>query len=535
MDFYQPPSRQGLLDALGGVYRALRAWRFYPQGHPTRKKSVRQSHLAMLQVLDGHDLSLTCGRSGFTLPDGEVLRDSTRMSAALSYELFIRRVQKIVFLGDLYQEDLLGCLRLLSLTPDAIYKAGGFDKLAEELGIRTIWVNEFDLSRIQTKRLMVEATGVVPQGLDEIETGIVHDSAAMDEQATTAALDPEQELSILLGRLVATADEDVYLMLVRQAVAVSDVLKAHGELPPLIPLAELLASQSKDARLSGNLTECARFGLEQLAMGDEFLAFLLDRMESTNDVTKDAILAVLSAAGPAAIGMVVEKAGATDNLAFRKMLTLLLTKLGDQAVPVLMTMLGDSRWFIVRNLVTILGEIGSVEAVPELQKCLQHSDIRVCKEAIRSLAKIGGKEAESAILAVLRSSDASLLPQAIASLGGMKSRRALVELLHIICSEDMFLNGLALKTEALAAIALIGDRQVTPRLLDLLESRHLVARSRWMQFKIAIAVCLGKLGDSRAVPVLRKKASGSGELGRACAEAADLIEQRTGGDSHGGA
>jgi len=195
-------------------------------------------------------------------------------------------------------------------------------------------------------------------------------------------------------------------------------------------------------------------------------------------------------------------------------------------------MLDDKRWYIVRNLTVILGEIRSKEAVPDLKKCLLHPDIRVCKEAVRGLAKIGGKEAEAAIINVLHSSDHSLFPQAIASLGGMKSRMALVELMKIVCRKDLLQKSLPLKVDALNAIAMIGDRQMVPVLALLLEKRHFLVPGRWMQFKVAIAECLGHLGDVRALPVLKKKASDSGELGRACAEAVENIE-RVGGEQHG--
>src|SRR6185369_13641755 len=169
MEFYRPPSLQGALDTLGSVYRALRAWKFYPKGHPSRKSSIKQAHAAMLQLLDGNNLSLVCGRTGFSFPDGEQIKDATRMSSSLSYELFIRRVQKITFLSDLYQEDLLDFLRLLTIPPDTVQKAGGMDKLMADHGIRTIWANEFDLSILNVRRRDVEFMGNTPPGLDEVE------------------------------------------------------------------------------------------------------------------------------------------------------------------------------------------------------------------------------------------------------------------------------------------------------------------------------------------------------------------------------
>jgi HEAT repeat protein len=536
MDFYRPPALQEALDALGIVNRALRAWKFYPQGHPTRKTSIKQAHAAMLQLLDGNNLSLNSGRTDFSFPDGESLKDSTRMSSSLSYELFIRRVQKVTFLNDLLQEDLLDFLRLLTIPHDAVQKSGGMDKLMSEHGIRTVWVNEFDLSIIHGRRRDVEFTGKTPQSLDEIESGRYPEDSVDTEQMVEFVDEPNpaNQLHLLLGRLTATVDEDVYLLLVRQVITCSDALKIRNELAALFPLAELLTEHANDPGRGDGLRECARFGLEQLAMGDEFLAFLFDRMEQADGLSHEAAVAVLAAAGPMAVNLTVEKMGSTENLALRKTLSTLLVALGVSAVPAILKMMGDTRWYIVRNLSAILGDIGSREAVAELQKCLLHSDIRVCKEAVRSLAKIGGREAEAAIIEVLRGSDPALFPQVIASLGGMKSRKALVELLHMVCSPDLFLKNLPLKLDALGAIAMIGDRQVVPVLVKILASSHIVVPSRWKQFKIAIAGCLARLGDSRALPLLKKKAAGSGELGRACAEAVETIE-RTGGGQHGGA
>ncbi len=534
MDFYRPPTLQRALDALGSVNRALRAWKFYPQGHPTRKKCIRQAHTSMLELLDGNNLSLMCGRTDFSLPDGESLKDSTRMSSGLSYELFIRRVQKVTFLADLRQEDLLDLIRLLIIPPDAVQKSGGMDKLMADHGIRTIWANEFDLSIIHDKRHYVESSGENPLGLDEVENDseLSVNEELEEEFSFEVVASPSEQLRLLLKQLATTVDERAYLALVRQGIACSDELKARHELLDLIPLVELLAQHAYDSGRDDSLRERARFGLEQLVMGDEFLAFLMDRLERPEGLSHEAALAVVKVAGQQAITMVVERMGATENLALRKMLSLLLIGLGCLAVPAILKMLDDKRWYIVRNLTVILGEIGSKDAVPDLTKCLLHPDIRVCKEAVRGLAKIGGKEVETALIEVLHSSDHSLFPQVIASLGGMKSRMALVDLMKIACSRDVLLKNLSLKMDALNAIAMIGDRQMVPVLALLLEKRHLLVPGRWLQFKVAVAGCLGHLGDVRALPVLKSKASGSGELGRACAEAVEIIE-RIGGEQHG--
>ena len=107
----------------------------------------------------------------------------------------------------------------------------------------------------------------------------------------------------------------------------------------------------------------------------------------------------------------------------------------------------------------------------------------------------------------------------------MKSGKGLEVLLQMVSEKDRFLQNFALKCDALAAIAMIGDQQAVPFLIRLLESRHLISRRRWSLFKVAIAACLARLGDNRALPALKKLARGSGELARACTEALEAIER----------
>ena len=145
MDFYRPPTTQGTLDALGSLHRAVRACKFYPKGHPTRRSSLSLAHAAMLQLLDGNTLLLSCGRTGFSFPDGESIKDPSGVTTALAFELFVRRAQKIAFSRDLFQEDLLELVKILCLPPEAIQQSGGFDTMMDARGIRSIWVNEFDL------------------------------------------------------------------------------------------------------------------------------------------------------------------------------------------------------------------------------------------------------------------------------------------------------------------------------------------------------------------------------------------------------
>lgn len=525
MSFYRPPTTQETLEALGALYRAVRAWKFYPNGHPSRRSSLSLAHAAMRQLLDGNTLSLACGRTGFSFPDGEFLKDASGMSAGLAYELFIRRVQKITFMPDLYEEDVVGLFTLLSLSPEQIYQSGGMDVMMAERGIRSIWVNEFDLAAIRRRREQVEQAGIIPPGIDESETADDADHVIETESPRLDELLPEKQLQMLLGRIATCEDDDIYLMLVRQAVACVDILQMRQEPHTLFLLIDLLAGHARDLRRSGGMRECAQFAIEQIVTTGDILNVALEQMELDADIPAKALQAVFKAGGERAVTSAIELMGRTTSLKTRKNLSILLGGLGEAALPALLNLVNDSRWFITRNICAILGTIASRQALAAVAHCLHHADLRVRKEAIRSLAQIGGEEAESAILDVLRTPDTVLYPRAIATLGGMKSKKSLIELLRIVTSSDLFLKNLSLKIDALTAIAAIGDRQVTPLLVMLMEERHLLAAARGRQLKSAIAACLGKLGDARAIPVLEKFSSGSGELASACAEAVRMIEK----------
>lgn len=525
---------QEICDALSSIYRGVRAWNFYPPGHPSRANSIRQAYAAMQALLAGTSLSFTCGRSGFILPEGEPLTDASRLSLALSYELFSRRVRRITFLGDLFQEDLLDLIRNLTLPPEAVHQAGGMERIMAERGVRTIWVNELDLSAISGKRRSVEASGIVPPGVDELEQPSAAAPPEAEEPPLVAdePLGPEEALQSLLRRLSDVLDGHEYLLLVRQATACADALVSRNQMLPLLPLVELLSLHADDT--GRGIAGYARFGLEQLAGRDALLHFLLDLPADAGGGVQSALAVMLATAGPPAIGRVVEQLAVSESRAHRRALTTLLVRVGEQVVPAVTAMMTDQRWYVIRNLVVILGDVASPAALPVLQECLRHADVRVCKEAIRSLAKIGGRDAEAAIIAVLRGNDPLLLPQAMASLGGMRSRRAVGALMEFVSAEDLFLKNLPLKIDALAAIAMIGDRSVVPRLLEMLQRRPLMARSRWTALKIHVVTCLAGLGEPRALPVLRTLAHASGELGRACNVVIDSME-RTGDDSRAGA
>jgi|GEM_PF-932518 len=529
MNFYRPPAMHEAVEAIGTVYRALRAWQFYPTGHPTRRSTITKAYDALRGILGDSDLCLTCGRAGFSLPDGEELKDVGKLCDALSFELFIRRAKTITFLHDLRQEDLLDLVRVLVINHEQLRVSGGIDTILEQHGVATIWLNEFDLSIIRGKRQQVEAKGVVPLSLDELENSPVIGASEPASQTliSESVMSPEQELLHLITQLVSVNDSDRYLMLVRQAVECADLLISKGEEAKVTPLLEVIAEHASDPTMDYIMRQSAESALEQLAVSNPLLKFVVGNLEQEGGISTIAVTALLNGAGVRGVAVAVEAVGSLKSLGLRRMLNSVLVGIGDPAVPTLLSLMDDERWYIVRNLCSVLGAIGNRDAIPYILKCLKHDDIRVCKEAVRSLAKLGGVTAENALIAILKQGDSRLMPQIMMSLAGMKSKKALVEFLTIVFSKDFFLKNLSLKCDALSAIALIGEPVVAPKLAELMNNSFFLAGKKGVQFKIAIAECLGKLCNVSVIPTLQKYMDTGEELGRACTQALENLQSRS--------
>lgn len=507
--------------ALADIYKALKAITFYPKGHPLRADNLQQALASMVNLLNGRELVLGINRHGFATTDGCAQIDQNPMAHTLARELFVRRVQRLVFLEDLSLNDLQSFLFLLTIDTKKIVGSGGMESLMARRGIKTIWANEIDLSAIWQKRQALEASDSPLFSDDEeglfAETQVEELPADVDEIATLS-------LGALLERMASEQDDNSYLQMARTLATKAELLKGTGSFADLLPVLEGLLDQSALGTKSTIQREYAIFTLEQVA-GGKMTDFLLLQMENREFQEPERIHRILRQLGEKVAYVIIQRLCIADGLFARKALATALIKIGSAAVAPLVAMLQDERWYVVRNMVAILGEIGSGDCTAALKATAYHADERVRKETIRSLVKIGGKEAEAIIIGLLADRDISITRQAILSLGIMKSKLAVQPLIEIVGERDLFLSSLAVKKEALQAIGRIGDRRATSHLLSLLESQHLMVWNRWEELKVHAAAALGQLGDESALPALKERAARGGRLASVCREAVDNIER----------
>jgi len=504
------PQRYGA--ALAHVYRALKSFSLYPEGHPLRSDTLQRANDALLELLVRRELVLVTSRTGFVSTDGGVAVEPAPMVQALATELFIRRIKRLVILQDLSLFDLQKFLRILTLPPETVEEEGGIGELMTRRFIKSVWANEIDLPTILEKR--EELVVAEEQGSETFIPESVQDFSQAQEPQ-------EVEIGEILVRMAEENDADRYLKLAEMLL---DLAKEQSTQESLLPAIFFLYREETDRSRRAVLRSHARQTLSQI-LTEGSIELLLDRVSEEGSLEAEPAANLCADHWELTSPQVVQRYLNVEGSAARKKLMALFTRVGKPAVPLLLPLLTDSQWSVVLAVIPLVGEIGGEDVFRELADAAFHANSRVRREAIRTLAKIGGAEAEELLINLLNDRDHATKLQAILSLGVMQSRQALPHLVGVLTARDTFLENLQLKKEAAHALGRIGDRQASPHLVRMLASRHLFARQGWLELKVAIAGALGQLRDPAALEMLRSMARHPDRLGKACSEAASALER----------
>jgi hypothetical protein len=144
-----------------------------------------------------------------------------------------------------------------------------------------------------------------------------------------------------------------------------------------------------------------------------------------------------------------------------------LAKVGAPAVPTLLEWLEDPRWFLVRNLVHVLGKIGDESVFGPVVTLLGHPHPRVRIESVRALAVIAPDRAVAPLVELVRDVDAEVRLEAIRALGALRRDEAVAVLRGVASGAPRGTADLAVRREAVEALAAIptpGARQALAEL-----------------------------------------------------------------------
>ena len=510
--------------ALSVTHKALKAFSFYPEGHPMRERILLGAYQELAHIAQEGMVSLIVRRNGFLLSDQRTAIEATPMTLALAQELFTREIQRLFVLPELSLAEYTGFLSLLALDPPKIAAAGGLAAMLKQHGIQSIVLNEIDITAVFTrvKEQAAEEAAAQGPGSEEVPRG--REGAQLD---TGSPVDqpPQMSSAELIDLMSRESDDNRYRQLARLLLAKGVPLKLDRDFDRLFTLLAAMARQCAEPARSAASREQARLVVQQLAPGEP-TEHLLDHLEDGEFGHQETVFDILKALGGDAVDPVVRRLIAVGLKASRKTLTSALLRLGPVAEPALFGLLKDRRWQVVLAAVAILAEMGSRDAVKGLVLTAGHPDNRVRMESIRALAWIGGMEASTALIELLRDPNPAIGAHAITWIGNTRNQRALPPLLQLVLKRDLLGRSRALKKEALLAIGRIGDRRALDPLFKLVRKRYWIASGSWHELKLLAIEAIANLGGTEARDFLKNLSARGGHLGRVSAAALETLAKK---------
>lgn len=529
---------RGLEGALRGLVKLFGAIRFYPAGHPALKEISREALKGFAPLLQGGEsIACTVRRDHFLLGETKLGTDNPQL-AKFAGHLFLRRVQRLLFLPDLSARDLWHFVQLLTLDAAETQKRGGVPELLRQARVSTLWTNELDLTSVLQRKEALDQEKQAVYGADpgaedtaffagEEEVG----DAAQDqpEGEAAAGLSPEARLSALLQTLQQSrSDAQRRELLLQVPPLILQCLGGDGRTVVLQALL-LLGRWSDEARLTAECREAAKQALSQ-ARSDEVLALLVATVcdKELADDRREQLHRLAPELGERFAVLLLARLCEEGEALSRKLLSEALVRMGRCALPSLVAALQDQRWYVVRNAVAILGEIREPEALPGIEKTLAHSDHRVRREAIRAITRIGGSASVRLLLQLIEGDFPDLRRQAMLSLGAMKNPAAVPALLRIVQTPDARMRQLEQKKEAIRTLGEIGAADTVAPLAELVLQRRFWFRTRHDELRAAAVAAIGEIGDPAAQEVL-EWASGdrSPLVARAAQQALKQVRRKT--------
>lgn len=497
--------RKTLESALKGLIKLIKAVGFYPAAHPALKTAAEEAHAGFLPLLqEGSSLLMLVRKEGFFLNEIPVAPENPILKK-LSAFLFSRRIQRLIIMPDLSSRDLRTFAGCLTLEAGKLLKIGGIQDVMEKALISTLWVNEVDMEKIQSRKETLEAEKdrLISQGLtDGVET-LLSDPAELDRQV---ANDPAEarNLQQVIAALQAERSDQRYQQLLQEFVTLIPPNLNESSRLLVLQGVVLLCRNASMQQKSEVRREHSRHALKQI-LTDAFLDFLLSLL-CTRDLAKesrDQLSRVLVFLGGNVARRLMERLAEEHDAQARKVLADALIDQDAAAIPVLIEYLADERWYVVRNAVAILGELRAQAALAYFPPMIGHLDVRVRREAIRALTRIGGNEAVDILLRIVETGDPDLRPHALLSLGAMKNPAAVPTLLQIVEQPDPWVKLGEVKKEAIRALGEIGSAEAIPALVTLLKRRKFWGRARFDELRAAAAISLGDIGHANAVEALK--------------------------------
>ncbi len=220
------------------------------------------------------------------------------------------------------------------------------------------------------------------------------------------------------------------------------------------------------------------------------------------------------------IPFLLQLIGSLETIKGRRLAIEILSIIGRGHIELIAKGLEDSQWYVVRNTIIVLGKIADERAVEYLGRTLSHPELRVRKEAIKALGDIGGPKTLPHLRFSLDDKDQSIRLSAIKALGNTKHDGARLILFKELSKKAFSAKDFEEKKQFYEALANWDHQDVKGFLLDVLKKNPFWKRKKHDEARACAAHALAIIGETDALPLLRKTRTSKNRLLRTYSEMA---------------
>lgn len=491
---------QRVTQAVTEFAKGIKSASFYPAGHPVLLQAVTKViQLFEAVPLPEQGLSIDVTKNSLLYRDVPLPTGGNKAVMDLNRELYLRRASRIIFLPDLQPDEVVSCLKIITLDPDEIQDAGGLERILLREKVTRIWANRVDYDQLTQLLKEEELEEVRPEELtdDPLATSdyLLQADAPFEEVVTIetliARIATETEPSAYRGHIVEFSR---FLLAERAERKIEFSMQAmtifvrHIRTPP---------------GGSDEIAGLARLGIKEVA-SEELVAHYIGLLKKRGARGREEVDGVLVALEERSVGPLLQALAEEEDLLVRKAIVEIVTRIGRVAVPTILENLTDSRWYMVRNMITVLGSLGMPDLAPHVAATLPHPDLRVKKEAIKALSRIPHPAAVTALCELCFFPEETVALTATAALASKKETEAVVALYRRAAAKLILYPNYRLAHEAIDSLRAIGTDEAVTALEEILALRALWRTEKFRAMKFHALRSISKIKGERSEEVLER-------------------------------
>jgi HEAT repeat protein len=491
-------SLQRVTQAVTEFAKGIKSASFYPAGHPVLLHTVTR----IIQFLEAvplpeHGLSIDVTKHALLYRDVPLPSGGNKAVLDLNRELYLRRASRIIFLPNLQPDEVVSCLKIITLDPDEIQDAGGLERILLREKVARIWANRVDYDQLTQLLKEEELEEVQPEELTD-------DVLAPPDTLLLADAPPEEVVTIetLIARIAKETDPSAYRGHIVEFSRLLLAERAERKIEfSMQAMAIFIQHLQTPPGGSDEIAGLARLGIKEVA-SEELVTHYIGLLKKRGARGRQEVDRVLVALEERSVGPLLQALAEEEDLLVRKAIVEIVTRIGRVAVPTILENLSDSRWYMVRNMITVLGSLGMPDLAPHVVSTLSHHDPRVKKEAIKALSKIPHPSAVTALCELCFFPEDTVALAATAALASKKETEAVVALYRRAVAKILLYPNYRLAHEAIDSLRAIGTEEAVTALEEILALRVLWRTEKFRAMKFHALRSISKIKGERSEEVL---------------------------------